>query len=88
MSKVLLIVGGVLNTLFFIFHLAMGYQIHHLTQVAPAYRSLMEALDIGGVLFIFFFAYVSFFHGKELLETGLGHIILVLVAAPSTLPCW
>ena len=81
MSKGLLVAGGILNTLFFLFHLLLGYQIYHFAQVTVPYRALMEALNAGGVLFIFFFAYASFFHGKELLETGLGRAVLALVAA-------
>lgn len=81
MSKALLVAGGVLNTLFFLFHIMLGYQIFHLTQVAPPYRAFMEALNVAGVLFMFFFAYVSFFHGKDLLGTGLGRTVLVLVSA-------
>ena len=81
MSRGLLIAGGILNSLFLLFHLLLGYQICHLTQVAAPYRGLMEALNVGGVLFIFFFAYVSFFHGKELLESGLGRVVLVLISA-------
>ncbi len=78
MSKALLVIGGVLNTVFFIFHLLLGYQIHQLTQVPAPYRALMEALNLGGVLFIFFFACASFFYGKELLQTGLGRAVLAL----------
>jgi hypothetical protein len=81
MAKPLLIAGGILNTVFFLFHLFLGYQIHHLVQLTTPYRTLMEALNVGGVLFIFFFAYASFFHGKELLTTGLGRVVLLLVAA-------
>jgi len=81
MSKALLVAGGVLNAFFFLFHLLLGYQIHHLTPVAPPYRALMEALNTGGALFILFFAYVSLFHGKELLQTGVGRVVLLLVSA-------
>ncbi len=80
MSKALLAAGGVLNTVFFLFHLLLGYRIHNLVQLAAPYRALMEALNVGGVLFIFFFAYASFFHGKELLGTGLGRAVLALAA--------
>jgi len=80
MTKRLLIAGGILNALFFLFHVWLGYQIHQLAQVAPPYRALMEALNVGGVLFIFFFAYASLFHGKDLMETGLGRVVLALVA--------
>jgi hypothetical protein len=41
----------------------------------------MEVLNVSGVLFIFFFAYASFFHGKELLQTGLGRVVLSLILA-------
>jgi len=40
----------------------------------------MEALNVGAVLFMFFFAYVSFIHGKELLQTGVGRVVLLLVS--------
>jgi len=38
MSKTLLVAGGVLNALFFLFHLLLGYQIQNLAQVAPPHR--------------------------------------------------
>lgn len=81
MAKALLIADGILNTFFFLFHLLVGYQIHHLAQLATPYRALMEPLNVGGMLFIFFFAYASFFQGKEMLQTGLGRVVLLLVAA-------
>ena len=80
MSRRLLVAGGVLNTLFFLFHLLLGYQISHVAQVAAPYRALMEALNVGGILFIGFFAYASFFYQKDLLETRLGQLVLLLVA--------
>ena len=61
MTKVLLVIGGILNSLFFLLHLVLSYQIHNLTQLAAGYRGLLQALNVGGVLFIFFFAFVSFF---------------------------
>jgi len=81
MSKALLVIGGVLNSLFFLLHLVLGYQIHNLTQLASGYRGLLQALNVGGVLFIFFFVFVSFFCQAELLETKLGRAVLVLVSA-------
>lgn len=80
MSKALLIAGGILNAVFFVFHIILGYQIHQLTNLPAPYRALMEALNLGGVLFLFFFSYASFFQGKELLQTGLGRAILALAA--------
>lgn len=80
MSKKLLVIGGILNTLFFILHVVLAYQVHNLTQLASGYRGLLEALSIGGVLFIFFFAFVSFFCQADVLGTQLGRAVLVLVS--------
>jgi len=79
MSRALLIIGGILNTLFLLLHVVLGYQIHHLTQLAPPLRGLMQALNVGGVLFIFFFAFVSFFCQSELQQTRLGRTVLLLI---------
>jgi hypothetical protein len=81
MTKALLVMGGILNTIFFLFHVLLGCQIHRLTDVSLKYRGLMEALNVTGVLFLFFFAYVSFFCGAELLGTRLGRTVLALVSA-------
>lgn len=81
MTRRLLFIGGVLNSAFFLFHLLLAYQISRLVQLAPPHRALMEALNAAGALFLFFFAYASFVHGKELLETGLGRVVLVLASA-------
>jgi len=78
--KRLMIIGGILNTLFFLFHVFLCYQIHQLTKLAAGYRGLLEAFSIAGTLFIFFFAYASFLHQKDLLETKLGHSVLALTS--------
>jgi len=81
MTKALLIVGGVLNSVFFLFHVYLGYQIHHLVRLAASYRSLMEALNVGGCLFILFFAYASLCRAGDLIRTRLGWAVLALVSA-------
>ena len=78
--KILLVAGGILNTLFLFFHILLGYRISQLSGLAYPQRSLMEALNLGGMLFLFFFAYASFFLGKELLGTRLGRTVLALAA--------
>ena len=80
MTRVLLILGGVLNTLFFLFHFLLGYQIHNLTQVAPPLHGLMQALNVGEVIFLFFCAVVSFFCQTDLVQTRLGRLFLSLIA--------
>lgn len=81
MAKALFIIGGVINCFFVLFHILLGFQIHRMTEVAPAYRGLMEALNSGGALFILFFAIASLFLRHDMLETALGHTVLGLATA-------
>ncbi len=79
MHKVLLTIGGVLQGILGVFHLGLGWKIHHWSEVPVDARVLMAMLNVAGILFIFFFAYVSFFCKQELLTTGLGKTVLVLI---------
>jgi putative effector of murein hydrolase len=80
MFKRLMIMGGILNTLFFLFHVYVGYRIQHLTQLADPYRSTLSGFNIAASLFIFFLAYASFRHQNDLLETKLGHAVLAFAS--------
>jgi len=80
MFKRLMIVGGILNSLFFLFHIFLGYQIQHLAHAAASHRGLLAAFNVAVALFIFFFVYASFLHQKDLLETKLGHAVLGLAS--------
>lgn len=79
-ARTLLLIGGIANALFFLFHLFLGWQLHHL-QIAPPLRSLMEMLNGGGALFILFLAYVSLARTDEVLSSRLGTAVLVLGAS-------
>jgi hypothetical protein len=57
MNKVLLSACGVLNAVFTVFHIYLGLVIHRLPSLAPGYRALMEALNLGGILMIGFLAF-------------------------------
>ena len=80
MFKRLMITGGILNGLFFLFHVIVGYRIQHLTQLAAGYRSLLASFNVAGALFIFFIAHVSLLHHQDLLETKLGHTVLAFAS--------
>lgn len=80
MSKALLTCGGILNVLFGLFHIFLGYQIAHWQQLPSGGRSMMQALNASGALFIFFFAYASFFLREDLLGTRLGRGVLAVAA--------
>lgn len=79
MKRTLLTIGGGLNVLFGLLHLWLGWGFHQATHLPPNDHALMEMLNVGAILFVFFFAYVSFFCGKELLTTALGKAVLVLI---------
>ena len=77
MFKRLMILGGILNSFFFLFHAFLGYRIHRLASV---HRGTLQSFNIAGTLSIFFFAYASFAHQKDLQETRLGHAVLALAS--------
>lgn len=68
--------GGALNAVFCLFHVWLGISISRWPGPKDA-RGLMEALNVGGVLFIGFIAYAFIFRGNELVATGLGRAALV-----------
>lgn len=80
MKKILLITGGIFNTLFGVFHIRMARGIHLSTIFSPEARSLMQAFNVFGIIVVFYFAYTSFFQQRDLLSTKLGKTTLALVA--------
>jgi hypothetical protein len=79
MNRILLRVGGVVNTFFVIFHVWLGYLIHTSPGIAVGDRPLMEMLNAGGVLFILMFAISSLCYVQEMLGTKLGRLVLLFV---------
>jgi hypothetical protein len=77
LAKTFVVVGGIANALFFLFHLFLGWKLHQL-QVAPPLRSLLEMLNGGGALFILFLAFASLAYAEEVLSTRLGRAVLLL----------
>lgn len=80
MRKTLLIIGGIVNILFGLFYIWMGRAIHLSDSLTPGNRGLMQIFNIGTILLIFFFAYISFFCQRDLVGTKLGKTTLVLIA--------
>lgn len=79
MNRILLRIGGWGNALFVVFHVWLGYHIHTSPGIAAGNRPLMEMLNVGGVLFILFFALSSLCFAKEMLGTKLGRLVLFFV---------
>ncbi len=71
MRKALVLIGGLANLLFFLFHIYLGWQLHYL-DVNPGMRALLETFNLGGTLMIAFFALVSLAFPGELLATRVG----------------
>jgi hypothetical protein len=80
MKKILLIIGGIFNAIFGVFHIWMARGIHLSISFSPETRSLMQAFNVFGIIVVFYFAYISFFQQQDLLSTKLGKTTLALVA--------
>jgi nicotinamide riboside transporter PnuC len=78
MSRMLLTVGGIVNALFGLFHIFLGWQIQTAPGLQPNARSLLLALNVGGTLMIFFLAYASLLRQSDMLSTGLGRATQIL----------
>jgi len=79
MNKILLRIGGVLNAVFVVFHIWLGWVLHTSPAIAAHDRPLMEMLNAGGVLFILLFAWVSLGYTEETLSTRVGRLVLFFV---------
>jgi hypothetical protein len=80
MHRPLLIVGGIFNSIFALFHVLLGRQIQVLSGVTPDLRTLMEMLNAGGTIMIVFFAVGSFGFAADILKTKLGKLFLGFVS--------
>lgn len=79
MYPIVLYTCGVVNALFAAFHIFLGSAIHRLPSLAPGYRALMQALNVGGVLLIAFLA-VAFLACQADLRSRLGRATILLGA--------
>lgn len=79
MKKKLVIIGGFINLFFLIFHIYLGFSIANFQNLLPDHKILMQMLNVGGIGFMAFFTYVSFFCIKELIETKLGKVVFLII---------
>lgn len=75
--------GGVYCFSFVIFHL-MFWRLFNwgedLKSLSLINRAIMQVLNLSLTFAFVIFGYVSLFHSRELLETALGHSLLVLIS--------
>jgi len=76
MNRILLLIGGLLNALFVVFHIRLGWQIHLIQTIPPGSKALMEMLNAAGIIFIAFIAYASLFCVRDVLGGVLGKVVL------------
>ncbi|HOD48234.1 MAG TPA: hypothetical protein PKK58_12745 [Opitutaceae bacterium] len=73
--------AGIVNALFVLFHLWLGWQFHHWAQLPAGLRALLEIFNACGTLFILFLAVVALAFPREAAATALGRLTLWLGAA-------
>ncbi len=79
MNKILLLVGGVFNLVFGLFHLALGKALNWaetLSCLTLDNRATVYTLNIQLAFICLVFAYLSLFRRKDLLTTGIGRIVM------------
>ncbi len=83
MNETLIIAGGVYTVVLIIFHV-LFWRIFKwpetLESLSYVNKATMQVLNISITFIFFIFAYVSFVHTQELLNTQLGNSLLVLIS--------
>lgn len=81
MNKILIRVGGLINLLFVLFHLAMVKPIGEaLAPLSPDIPATVSTLNIHVAFTLLIFAYLAIFQWRDLLTTRLGNIIAVAIS--------
>ncbi len=81
MNKTLLRIGGAINLLFVLFHLAMAKSIGEaLAPLSPDIRATVSTLNIHVAFTLLIFAYLALFQWRDLLTTRLGNITVIAIS--------
>ncbi|MEW6402170.1 MAG: hypothetical protein AB1649_10245 [Chloroflexota bacterium] len=81
MNKILLRIGGVINLLFVLFHLAMVKPIKEaLATLSPDIQATASTLNIHVAFTLLIFAYLAIFEWRDLLTTHLGNITTIAIS--------
>lgn len=84
MNRILMLVGGVLTLMLAIFKIAMPYLFHWRDAMGSSEAHMwatVYAENLGILLLLLFFAYMSIFQWQELLQTGLGKTALLAIGS-------
>jgi hypothetical protein len=77
-KRIILTIGGILNSLFALFHVYLVYVIMQFDNLTAGYKALMIMLGVGGTLMIAFLAWASLRYRDEMLNTRLGNAVIAL----------
>ena len=83
MNEIFIIVGGIYTVGLIVFHVFFWNIFKWpktLESLNHVNRSTMQVLNISITFIFFIFAYISFVHTSELLNTKLGNTLLVLIS--------
>ncbi len=78
--KNLLLMGGIINILFLLFHLYLGYLMTSWPGLNPQLLALLETFNMIGAFMIFMIAWNSLINRDEMLSTKTGKTWAVLAA--------
>jgi hypothetical protein len=84
MNEMLIISGGVYTVALIVFHVLFWRIFKWPETLEPLNyinKATMQVLNISITFIFFIFAYVSFMHTQELLETPLGNSLLALISS-------
>ncbi len=82
MNKILLLIGGIINLLFSLLHLTLGKALNWsetLSCLTLDNRATIYTLNIHLAFTCLVFAYLSLFHRKDMLTTGIGRAITAAI---------
>ena len=81
MNKILLRIGGIINLLFVLFHIAMAKPINEvLGPLSPEILPTVHMLNIHVAFTLLIFAYLAIFQWRDLLTTRLGNVTAIAIA--------
>lgn len=77
----LVLLGGLFNSAFLVFHILLAVRIGAWDALPDEARALLSMFNTGSILVLFFFAAGSLIFRTDLLRTAVGQAILLLIFA-------
>ena len=78
MRKTIVLIAGGFSLILALFHVYLGWEIHGLDTLSSEHRALMGMLNVSTALLVFFLAIGSIFFVREVLNTRIGRLLLLV----------